>query len=277
MYMVVVFPSQHLGEQCVAYSTSMTTWPTPPMNGALAGFSWLAFELAGTATVPYTMAGLLDWSKAKPELVPGREPPAPEHRLAPDPLHTALEIPWQLWVTPLEHGTWHHSTGPVAFKQITELLAHQARCRRPRAASGHPATQSVLGPGLPGAFVPPPCRPVAHVARPEHDRIDIVTLTTGTSAGEGPVEVDLLLLSALGRVGQSPRLVDAGPQLARRPRLLVAPGLDRSGQLRPCRRHRLPLPVGEPRRQDHDLGSRDPGRLESTTPSPTSCKSSTSS
>ena len=100
MYMVVVFPSQHLGEECVAYTPGVTTWPTSPMRGALAGFSWLVFELAGTAKVPYTMAGLLDWSKAKPELVPvvssSSGEPAP-----PDPLHTALEIPWQLWLTPL--------------------------------------------------------------------------------------------------------------------------------------------------------------------------------
>ena len=166
MYMVVVFPPQHLGEQCVAYSTSMTTWPTPPMNGALAGFSWLAFELAGTATVPYTMAGLLDWSKAKPELVPvatsSSGAPAP-----PDPLHTALEVPWQLWVTPLEHGTWHHSTRPVAFKQITELWHTRLGAGGLEPPVATPQTQSFLGPGLPRQPSHRLLRPVAHVARPE--------------------------------------------------------------------------------------------------------------
>ena len=92
IYMVVVFPSQHLGEECVAYSTTMTSWPTPPLNGALAGFSWLAFELTGTTKIPYTMAGLLDWSKAKPELVPVATSTSAAPG-APDPLHTALEIP----------------------------------------------------------------------------------------------------------------------------------------------------------------------------------------
>jgi hypothetical protein len=42
-YMVVVFPSQHLGEQSVEYTPGMTTWPTPPLHGALASFSWLAW------------------------------------------------------------------------------------------------------------------------------------------------------------------------------------------------------------------------------------------
>ena len=49
----------------------------------------------------------------------------------------------------------------------------------------------------------------------EHDRIDIVTLTTGTSPGEGPVEVDLLLLSALGASVNLRGSWIAGPQLAR--------------------------------------------------------------
>ena len=196
MYMVVIFPPQHLGEQCVAYSTSMTSWPTPPMNGALAGFSWLAFELAGTAVVPYTMAGLLDWSQARPELVPVASSrsgtPAP-----PDPLHTALEVPWQLWVTPLVHGTWHHSTGPVTFKQVTELWHTRLGAGGLEPPQVTPQLKAFWAPGYGIFSVPPPSDPWL-MSLDEHNRIDIVTLTTGTSPGEGPVAVDLLLLSALG-------------------------------------------------------------------------------
>ena len=54
----------------------MTTWPTPPLHGALAGFSWLAFELAPGASVPYTLEGLLDWTALRPQLVPVEEHPA---------------------------------------------------------------------------------------------------------------------------------------------------------------------------------------------------------
>ncbi|MGO9583814.1 MAG: hypothetical protein ACLP36_13530 [Acidimicrobiales bacterium] len=197
MYMVVVFPSQHLGEECVAYTPGATTWPTTPMRGALAGFSWLAFELPGTARVPYTMAGLLDWSKATPELVPVATSssglPA-----APDPLHTALEIPWQLWLTPLEHGTWHHSVSPVTFNKLTELWHTRlgAGAFEPPAVTPH--LKAFWAPGYPGtALAALPGDPWLMSLLPEN-RLDIVTLTTGRSAGDAPLDVDLLLLSALG-------------------------------------------------------------------------------
>ena len=195
MVMVVVFPSQHLGEECVAYSTSLTTWPSPPLNGALAGFTWLAFDLPGTETIPYTIAGLLNWAKATPSLVPAAAAagsPAP-----PDPLHTALEIPWQLWLTPLPHGTWHHATDPVVAKQITELWHTRlgAGALEPPVVS--PKLKAFWAPGYPGAFAPPPPDPWLMSLEPQN-RLDIVTLTTGTSPGEGPLDVDLLLLSALG-------------------------------------------------------------------------------
>jgi hypothetical protein len=196
MYMVVVFPSQHLGEQCVAYSTSLKTWPTPPLKGALAGFSWLVFELPATARVPYTMDGLLDWSEARPELVPAAGAagaPSP-----PDPLHSALEVPWQLWLTPLAHGTWHHSTSPVAFKQITELWHTRLGAGGFEPPVVTPKLKAFWAPGYPGVFAPPPGDPWL-MSLDSHNRVDIVTLTTGgTSAGEGPIDVDLFLLSALG-------------------------------------------------------------------------------
>lgn len=194
MYMVVVFPAQHLGEECVAYSTSMTSWPTPPLNGALAGFSWLAFELPGTEKVPYTMAGLLDWSKTTPELVPAAISGSPA---APDPLHTALEVPWQLWMTPLEHGTWHHSTSPVTSKQITELWHTRLGAGAFEPPVVTPLLKAFWAPGYPGTLAGPPADPWLMSLDPQN-RLDIVELTTGTSPGEGPVEVDLLLLSSLG-------------------------------------------------------------------------------
>ena len=120
-YMVVVFPSQHLGEQSVKYSTSMTSWPTPPLHGALAGLSWLAFELPHGASVPFTVAGLLEWTKLKPQLVPVEREPLSGAPAAPDALHTALEVPWSLWLSPGVNGTWQHSSTPVTYGGRTEL------------------------------------------------------------------------------------------------------------------------------------------------------------
>ncbi len=194
--MVVVFPAQHLGEECVAFQTSPpTVWPTRPMRGALAGFSWLSFELKGTTRIPYTMAGLLDWSKTTPELVPvgkGGGTPGP-----PDPLHTALEIPWQLWLTPLEHGTWHHSTSPVVSKQITELWHTRLGAGAFEPPVVTPNLRAFWAAGYPASLAAPPGDPWLMSLDPQ-ERIDIVTLSSGTSVGDAPVEVDLLLLSALG-------------------------------------------------------------------------------
>ena len=40
---------------------------------------------------------------------------------APDPLHTAIEVPWSLWLSPGVNGTWQHSSTPVTYSGRTEL------------------------------------------------------------------------------------------------------------------------------------------------------------
>lgn len=91
-YMIVIFPSQHLGEEVfVDYNGDANFYPNPPLHGALAGFSWLTFLVPPHASIPFTAAGLLNWAGLTPRLVvndptftvPGK----------PDPLHSALEVP----------------------------------------------------------------------------------------------------------------------------------------------------------------------------------------
>ena len=165
IYMVVVFPSQHLGEECVAYSTSLTTWPTPPLQRRPC-----RFQLARLRARRHDERSPTRWPacwtgpRRTPELVPAAG--AAGSPAAPDPLHTALEIPWQLWLTPLEHGTWHHATSPVTFKQITELWHTRLGAGGLEPPVGHPAAQGLLGARLPRHLCRTAGRPVAHVARP---------------------------------------------------------------------------------------------------------------
>ena len=74
-YMVVVFPSQHLGEQSVEYTPGMTTWPSPPLHGALAGFSWLAFELRARRLRPLHRGGPARMDDAQTPAGAGRKRP----------------------------------------------------------------------------------------------------------------------------------------------------------------------------------------------------------
>src|ERR1700678_1093951 len=176
-YMVVVFPSQHLGEQSVEYTPGMTTWPSPPLHGALAGFSWLAFELAPGASVPYTFEGLLDWTTLRPQLVPVEAPgtgsPAP-----PDPLHTAIEVPWSLWLSPGPSGTWHHSSTPVTFSGRTELWHTRLVVKGLEPPLAAPLLKAFWSRTYgEGTFAPPTPDPWFMPLDPT-DRNDIVSLTT---------------------------------------------------------------------------------------------------
>jgi hypothetical protein len=197
-YMVVVFPSQHLGEQSVEYTPGMTTWPTPPLHGALAGLSWLAFELAPGASVPYTLEGLLDWTALRPQLVEVEAHPETGAPAAPDPLHSAIEVPWSLWLSPGPNGTWHHSATPVTFSGRTELWHTRLGVKGLEPPLVAPLLKAFWSRTYgEGTFAPPTPDPWFMPLDPT-DRNDIVSLTTSTGPGAGPVSANFFALSALG-------------------------------------------------------------------------------
>ncbi|HWF82267.1 MAG TPA: hypothetical protein VN695_16935 [Streptosporangiaceae bacterium] len=187
--MVVIFQPQHIGEQSVEFSTSMTGFPFPPLHGALAGNSWLAFELPKHAAIPLTIEGLLTWTNLKPQLVPVVANPAKGVPAAPDPLHSALEVPWGLWLSPPANALWQHTFSPVTSGGRTELW--HTRLGVHGVASPHP---------------PPKIKAFWSTTQPDPffmplsptDRSNIVSLTCSVVPGGGPAEANLLALSALG-------------------------------------------------------------------------------
>ena len=166
--------------------------------------------------------------------------------------------------------------GPVAFKQITELWHTRLGAGGLEPPVATPQLKAFWAPGYGGSLRPPPADPWLMSLDP-HDRIDIVTLTTGTSPGEGPVEVDLLLLSALWRVGQPPE--------ARGRRAPTRPSTSPRGGTGPRSAGTATSASSTSATSSPGAtapsGSRSPTArsrsTRTTTPSPTSCRSSTSS
>lgn len=197
-YMVVVFPSQHLGEQSVEYSPSMTSWPLPPLHGALAGFSWLAFELPAHASVPLTLDGLLDWDKMNPQLVSAAAHPLTGEPGPPVPLRSAIEVPWSLWLSPGVDGTWQHARAPVTFTGRTELWHTRLGVKGVEPPGSSPLLRAFWSRTYgQGTFAPPTPDPWFMPLNPTN-RNDIVKLTSTRVSGGGPIVAKLFALSSLG-------------------------------------------------------------------------------
>lgn len=192
-FMVVYFPAQHVGEQVVDYPVKK--WPTS-RRGALTGNSWLAFQLPANAAIPYTFSGLLSWASLTPQLVPvvsdlsSVGAPAP-----PDPMHTALEVPWSLWLSPPADGTWQHSPTPVEAGGRTELW--HTRLGVDGVEPPVSAPQIVAFWSRTYGLAELPADPFQMSLTPQ-DRNDIVALTAGGVSGGAPAVANFFALSALG-------------------------------------------------------------------------------
>ena len=79
--------------------------------------SSLVFQVPSTVkSIPYTMAGLLDWSKLNLAVSPaamGKMAPA---LLEPTDLQTAIELPYGLILSPQDDAGWVHASQPEVFK-----------------------------------------------------------------------------------------------------------------------------------------------------------------
>jgi hypothetical protein len=192
-FMVIYFPAQHLGEQVVDYPVKK--WPTS-RRGALAGNSWLAFQLPANAAIPYTFSGLLSWASMTPQLVPVvSDLTAAGAPAAPDPMHTALEVPWSLWLSPPADGTWQHSVTPVDFGGRTELWHTRLGINGVEPPVSAP--QIVAFWSRTYGLSELPADPFQMSLTPQ-DRNDIVALTAGGVSGGAPAVANFFALSALG-------------------------------------------------------------------------------
>lgn len=136
-WVVVVFPFQALGEyDTLVGSTPPSSYTNTPVSSLATGPSQLAFEVpAGVTSIPFTVAGLLDWQALSPLLpavsaaqgaAAATDPTGSPTSTSP-PL-TYIEMAWQLLVAPDPQSTWASASAPVANGSWTELW--QARLTR---------------------------------------------------------------------------------------------------------------------------------------------------
>lgn len=229
-YLVFVFPPQSIAEAAY-FETAQVTQPSfnpppsvpspplPPSNGdplaqpgataaRMSGLSRLVFRLpAELDQIPYSIAGLLDWSRLIAVLppaasvlpgdanAPGQAPPAISE---PGATETAIELPYRLLLAPnVTEGAapaWVHALDPVAHAGRVELWHTRLAAR-----STHPGAQATTeaAPGRPlpvravwspdfvaDGPLPPhskddlPFSPL-RAAMSERDRDQIVILTSG--------------------------------------------------------------------------------------------------
>ncbi|MFZ1287397.1 MAG: hypothetical protein WAR57_10230, partial [Candidatus Phosphoribacter sp.] len=217
--------------------------PDGVLASRLSGDSRLVFTVPPDARIPYTFEGLLDWAGLEPRLsplasVPLRPTPQQARDAgvikAPEPGHTALELPYRLILSPTSRGRWVHRREPVTRAGRTELwhtrLGRAERTGEDLDGDGEPDAQRIVPASRehpeplraiwspdyenpPAMGDPDPDWPVLTAMTPR-DRHEIVALTSGftgflkgyhpyptidrTDYEPQPVAAERLMLSALG-------------------------------------------------------------------------------
>lgn len=129
--------------------------PDPPgsVGVRFAGPSRLAFKIQYTDPIPFTLDELLSWQKHEMNVTVTAQPPAQPIRLKstatasqdqlvgqepvePTNTETAIEVPWQLILSPSVKAGWAHALHPVTRNNRTELWHTRLGVRIPDTA--HP-------------------------------------------------------------------------------------------------------------------------------------------
>lgn len=101
-----------------------------PVTAMLGRPSRLVFLVPAGHTIPYSLAGVLDWAGLELSVNPiaaiGREPTAEEIANAPairqpTPTETALELPYRLTISPTADVVWNHRAAPFTHLGRTEM------------------------------------------------------------------------------------------------------------------------------------------------------------
>lgn len=236
-FLVVKFPPQHVAEKAIFEDAtgSADSLPTAPVGATLSGESRLAFRVPeNIGSIDYTLPSLLDWNRLDPSIVPtgvSRSEGTAEDLRAPNPIETAIELPYRLLLSSNERSAWAHTSTPVDLrdddKKITWAELWHTRLAVRVNSSGtidedNEELRTVraihsLDSGPKGTPPPPACQenmdPPTHPgnsldAMSARDRFEIVHLSANFNdlqSGEDkldlapePIKVVRLMLSSLG-------------------------------------------------------------------------------
>ena len=124
--LAVELPPQHVAERAYfQFNSYAEPVDPPPVETLASGPSRLVFTIPdAVATVPLTIAGLLDWSRLSPSLAAGALPPGTDTGPAPAPPgdnDTFIEFPYRLLLSPVGAAQWWHRSAPRTADGRTEL------------------------------------------------------------------------------------------------------------------------------------------------------------
>lgn len=162
-FIVVLMAPQHIVHQVFDQDPqrpgALTDLIDAPVASVMAGRSRLAFQLpAGTASVPFSLATLLDWNSLISSLAPNAlaDPPDLSHGVPatapPTGLQTAIELPYRIVLSPDPSGRWAHSiavaqaTAAATATTVTELWHTRLGTLKPGATAPDDRTLPALRP-----------------------------------------------------------------------------------------------------------------------------------
>jgi hypothetical protein len=204
--------------------------PKPPSNPGSVQFrlgdaSRLVFKVPADARIPYTVAGLLDWSTFELAVSPIADVPngaTPSTSLPikePEATETTLQLPFRLHLSPTHDAAWQHDLNPVDHAGRAELWHTRLATRDANGEAQQLSAENQIGlraiwsPDYkPGGPVPSPgtsgLSPLPTIAPMDiADRHQIVVLTAafdGYAVNSDrrfvptPIEATMLMLSPLG-------------------------------------------------------------------------------
>ena len=220
-WVVVEFPPQHILEEAFLEAESSAqsdVLKVPGTVGArLAQPSRLAFVVpTSVSAIPYDAEGLLTWAAWMQRVVPAARPTLaggePPMLRAAHFSETAIELPWWLILSPsAAAGLWDNRVLPHTVDGRTELWHTSLSLGGARrgSLSPVPAARAVWARDWDGGSGDPETRPIGTVAGSSGwpfkeqsliplDRKDIVLSSTVKGTRPRPLDVERLLLSALG-------------------------------------------------------------------------------
>ncbi len=243
-YMVVSFQTQHIAEEAFFQASNIkqtqaekdAKQPALPTGNeplkdpgfvgvALAGPSRLVYKIPALTTITYTLEGLLEAMQKLPlsvapvasyaPILPGclggllrrSRYPTPPTITQPGDLHTAIEAPYRLFLSPNDKANWRHASDLVTHDERTELWHTRLEGDTPTEEVDVRAIwspdylpsdlQEHYDPSNPSTHFFPPFRS----ALDRRDRNEIVHLTSNWYLGSYtplPVNSEQLMLTTLG-------------------------------------------------------------------------------